>query len=264
MGPLVGIAIIGALGVMGAGILVSFEAARAHAPSAPPTPRKDPSLPPRPNFDELGLQGGSALGALAPGVAPPVGGYGALDAAANIPWARRMARAWQQDVVLERVDVDRLRPDGTADCLADPDAEVTYRFLSPGKLEEFHQKADLESRPRGEYEYRVEVKKGRAEARALMATSIPAFERVPPALRAQILATPGMGAPREGSPALPALRQILAAAASERGWVTRPYYRAYLIYIPREGWDWYVSPIAGDADIPRVRAADGRLYPFSR
>ena len=46
-----------------------------------------------------------------------------------------------------------------------------------------------------------------------------------------------------------------------RGFQDRPYYSAYMIHLPREGWVWYFSSPSGDS-FPRVRARDGRPYPY--
>jgi hypothetical protein len=34
-----------------------------------------------------------------------------------------------------------------------------------------------------------------------------------------------------------------------------------MIHLPREGWVWYFTSPSGDS-FPRVRARDGRTYPY--
>lgn len=34
-----------------------------------------------------------------------------------------------------------------------------------------------------------------------------------------------------------------------------------MIHLPREGWVWYLTSPSGDG-FPRVRARDGRRYPY--
>ena len=49
-----------------------------------------------------------------------------------------------------------------------------------------------------------------------------------------------------------------AAAASRTSRTTR----GYLIHLPREGWVWYFRAVSGSTGYPRVRARDGRVYPY--
>ena len=62
---------------------------------------------------------------------PPAGGYGAVDPVAALSWALSIAQAWESDARLERIDVSRLRPDGTVNVQDDGDALLTFRFRSP-------------------------------------------------------------------------------------------------------------------------------------
>ena len=74
---------------------------------------------------------------------PPAGGYGAVDAVAALPWALAIAQAWQGDARLERIDVTRLRPDGTVNLQDDGEASLTYRFVSPGARKALRDQARL-------------------------------------------------------------------------------------------------------------------------
>lgn len=173
--------------------------------------------------------------------APPPGGAARLDAVAAIPWALALATAWRPDARLERVDVDRLRPDGLVDAQGDPGASVMFRFLSPALLEEQRRQADL-GRSDVKAGLFVEVKGG--EARGLPTTAHTRGEGLPPAPASLPLAQVLQGLERAGK--LPA----------------KPYYRGYLIHIPDEGWVWYLNTLGGRESIPRTRAADGRPWPF--
>ena len=41
-----------------------------------------------------------------------------------------------------------------------------------------------------------------------------------------------------------------------------PFFQGYLIRLEDEGWCWYISTLSGSPDIPRVRARDGRAWPY--
>ena len=42
----------------------------------------------------------------------------------------------------------------------------------------------------------------------------------------------------------------------------RPFLQGYLIRLEREGWVWYLSPLARGESLPRVRATDARPWPY--
>jgi hypothetical protein len=45
----------------------------------------------------------------------------------------------------------------------------------------------------------------------------------------------------------------------------RPFLEGYMIFLDDEGWVWYLSPLArGSESLPRVRATDGRPWPWRR
>src|SRR5688572_20351386 len=52
--------------------------------------------------------------------APPAGGFAAVDAISALPWALTLAQSWSPDARLERIDVTRMRPDGTVNVQDDP------------------------------------------------------------------------------------------------------------------------------------------------
>jgi len=54
---------------------------------------------------------------------------------------------------------------------------------------------------------------------------------------------------------------LLVRARKARTFLDRPFYAAYMIHVRREGWAWYFRAPSGDS-FPRVRARDGRVYPY--
>jgi hypothetical protein len=68
-----------------------------------------------------------------------------------------------------------------------------------------------------------------------------------------------------GAPALDSLPlgALLERAQRHAGFADKPYYTGYLVHLPREGWVWYLRSISGES-YPRVRARDGRTYPYGR
>jgi hypothetical protein len=67
--------------------------------------------------------------------------------------------------------------------------------------------------------------------------------------------------PATPAPASLRLPDLLTKARTARGFSDRPFYAAYMIFLPREGWAWYFRAPSGDS-FPRVRARDGRVYPY--
>ena len=77
----------------------------------------------------------------------------------------------------------------------------------------------------------------------------------------QALVTEGREAAPPAAPVSLGLEQILGGARKGQGFVERPFYTGYMIHLPREGWVWYFQSASGDS-FPRVRARDGRVYPY--
>jgi hypothetical protein len=157
---------------------------------------------------------------------------------------------WSRDAKIERVDVERLRPDGTLNVQDDPEAEVTYRFVSPSRFEALREKMNLEKNPRGDQEFWVEIQGGRVYAYELQTLSQLASDD-----DAQEIAA--LTWPKS----LP-LTQILPALAKRKGFPAVPFFQGYLIRLEDEGWCWYLSTLSGSPNIPRVRARDGRAWPY--
>jgi hypothetical protein len=180
-------------------------------------------------------------------VAPPAGGFAAFDAVAELPWAVTIGRAWAGDARLERIDVERVHPDGLVNAEDDAAAGVTYRFLSPDRVEELRREADLSADASVVTELFVGVAGGQVTAQAIRAD----------AARLRMRG-------REVTP--PAHPRALTLAEtftrlSHRPGYEAPFYKGYLINLEREGWVWYFSTPSGTA-FPRVRCTDAAPYPY--
>ena len=169
---------------------------------------------------------------------PPVGGFTDFDPVASLPWAIAIGRAWASDAVVTRVDVGRVAATGAVDLSGEQSSG--YRFASPGRHRQWITETDTGGRPVTATGLMVQITA--TEVRAL-----PYEERVEP------------GAPAPVS--LP-LAEILERARRNPAFADKPYYAGYLIHLPREGWVWYFRAISGTSGYPRVRARDGRTYPY--
>ena len=174
-------------------------------------------------------------------VAEPPGGAGNLDAVAAIPWAVSLAQAWRADARLERVDVEKVRPDGLVNARDDASASVMFRFRSPSLLEEQQRQMDL-GRSDVQAGCFLEVKQGAVRA---LVTSV--------------------HDPREAPPPHPAslsLKRILEGLDRAGRLPAKPFYGGYLIHLRDDGWVWYLHTLSRQDEVPRVRAADGRPWPW--
>lgn len=175
-------------------------------------------------------------------VDPPPGGWSRVDPVAAIAWARDIARPWAPDAVLYRVDVKKVGEDGLIDLTSD-DAELGFRWVSPGRMEAWRKEADLKGDVEGVYGMLMQV--GRREMRVLVERGRPNPTQYPKT--------------SAESTAMPAL---LARARTQKNWVTKPFYQGYLIRLDDEGWVWYLNSLSGRDSIPRLRAKDGKTYPY--
>ncbi len=174
-------------------------------------------------------------------VAEPPGGSGNLDAVAAIPWAVSQAQGWRGDARLERVDVEKVRPDGLVNARDDEAASVMFRFRSPSLLEEQQRQMDL-GKSGVQAGLFIEVKQG--AVRGLVTSVHDPREALPPHPASLPLKAIFEGLDRAGK--LPA----------------KPFYGGYLIHLRDEGWVWYLHTLARQDSIPRVRAADGKAWPY--
>jgi len=169
---------------------------------------------------------------------PPEGGFTDFDPVASLPWAMAIGRAWASDAVLTRIDVGRVSATGVVDLGGE--AGSGYRFVSPGRHERWANETEAGAKSLTATGLMLEIKG--TQVRALpheerAAASVPAPESLP-------------------------LAEILERARGGRGFEDKPYYAGYLIHLPREGWVWYFRAVAGSTGYPRVRARDGRTYPY--
>lgn len=176
--------------------------------------------------------------------APPSGGYSAVDPVAALPWALTLAQGWETDARLERIDVTRMRPDGTLNVVDDQDAVLRYRFRSPGRLASLAEQARLTGSARAATSLFVSVERGGLKAQVIEAgaTELRRGE-VPP------------------HPAVLPLPKLVAIERVQRLLAGVPYASGYLVHIGDEGWVWYFSTLAGESK-PRVRARDGAVWPY--
>jgi hypothetical protein len=174
-------------------------------------------------------------------VAPPAAGFARFDPAAELPWAMAIARAWSKDARLERIDATRIRPDGTLDLANDPEAEALYRFVSPSRIAEYWRQADVSSEVRAEHEFWVVASKGLTLGQ-LLTPRPPSRDAAPP------------------PPEVLSLAKMMERSRRKRP--DRPFFKGYMIHSAGEGWVWYLSTLSGRESIPRVRARDGRVWPY--
>jgi hypothetical protein len=169
---------------------------------------------------------------------PPAGGFTGFDPVASLPWAMAIGRAWASDAVLTRIDVGRVSATGVVDLVGE--AGSGYRFVSPGRHQRWINETDAGGRSPTATGLMLEIKG--TQVRALpheerTVASVPAPESLP-------------------------LGEILERARGSRGFEDKPYYAGYLIHLPREGWVWYFRGLGTSSGFPRVRARDGRTYPY--
>jgi hypothetical protein len=169
---------------------------------------------------------------------PPVGGFADFDPVASLPWAMAIGKAWASDAVLTRIDVGRVSATGAVDLSGEHSSG--YRFASPGRRQQWINETDAGGKPVTPTGLMIEIKGTQVRA-------LPHEERDAPALPPPV--------------SLP-LAEILEHARDGRGFEEKPYYAGYLIYLPREGWVWYFRAASGTTGYPRVRARDGRVYPY--
>jgi hypothetical protein len=178
--------------------------------------------------------------------APPAGGFAAVDAVTAVPWALTIAQSWSADARLERIDVTRMRPDGTVNVQDDREALIRYRFRSPARMTALLEQSRLSASARGIVGLFLVVEHG--------------------ALRAYVEESAGAPTERGGPPPHPAvmpLSRLVTVPAVEQVTSDAPFLSGYLIHLDDEGWVWYFSTLAGESK-PRVRGRDGAVWPYRR
>ena len=180
-------------------------------------------------------------------VSAPAGGYANFDAVVQLPWAVTIAQAWAGDARLQRIDVGRVHPDGLVNAQDDGEAEVTYRFVSPDRVEELRRRADLSSKAELPTEFWLRVKNGTPQV-------------IAPGTMAVMLHVHDLDGPPPAHPQALSLAETFKRLAGSPQF-SAPFYRGYLIFLKNEGWVWYFSSLSGSS-LPRVRAVDARAYPY--
>ncbi len=178
--------------------------------------------------------------------APPSGGFAAVDAVSALPWALSLAQSWSSDARLERIDVTRMRPDGTVNVQDDPQGLIRYRFQSPARLAALLEQTRLTTSARSPVGLFIVVERGTVRAMVNEATRVSGRDAQP---------TP--------NPSVLPLPKLVAVPAVEALIAGVPFVSGYAIHLDDEGWVWYFSTLAGEAR-PRVRARDGAVWPYRR
>lgn len=177
-------------------------------------------------------------------VDPPPGGWAAFDPAKQLSWAMGIARQWAPDAALTRIDLFRAAADGTVNLAGGPDDKVGYRFMSPGRVAEWARAADVLTSAQAAHSLMLQISEQKVTAN--IQTGRPSDDVKAPPVPPDSLS----------------LTYLLAAARKHRAFVDRPFYTGYLIHLEPEGWVWYFQTLSGRNSIPRVRARDGRVYPY--
>lgn len=204
-------------------------------------PEKVPPAPGETRWTMANLAGFQDRGRRPLEVPPPPAGFQRFDPVAQLPWATTIARAWAKDARLGRIDASHIRPDGTLDLAGDLEAEVLYRFVSPARIADYWKDADVRSGVRTQHEFWVIASRGLTLGQ-LISGSAPSREAAPPPPEVLTLAK--------------------TMERSRRARPQRPLYKGYMIHSGGEGWVWYLSTLSGRDNVPRVRARDGRAWPY--
>lgn len=214
--------------------------ARVPASLVRPAPSRPPARPAARRLAELAdLTRADAWQRL--DLAAPAGGFAAFDPVAELSWATTIGQAWRRDALLERIDVVRLRPDGTLNLADDEEASAMFRFVSPQAVADFERQARLSTRVEAETGLFVKLAGGVVTALVVEARG----DDLPPDFPADALA----------------LRELLPRLRRDPRFAELPFLSGYLIRLDAEGWVWYLSPLGG-VSLPRARARDGRIWPY--
>lgn len=171
--------------------------------------------------------------------APPLpGGAEGFEPVAALPWAMGIAKAWAADAQLTRIDLGRADTNGRVD-LSGEDVSG-YRFRSPARERRWKQESDAGPKSKTPTAMMLQIRRGAVQV---------------------LLDVDIRNEPEAPAPVSLALPELLKRAKTRKAFADRPFYRGYMIHLPREGWAWYFSAPSGDS-FPRVRARDGRVYPY--
>lgn len=164
---------------------------------------------------------------------PPPGGWEYLDPAAGLEWALDIARLWNLDARLVRIDAARVLVTGLTYRV---DGGVEYHLVSPARADEWATAGD-EQVGRAHHTLVLRVDKARSHVRQLN------------------------GAPDQAlPPAFVSSRPMYEVIARVRGVTAfpRPPFGARLMHDEAESWVWEFRAFAASHPV-RVRARDGRL-----
>lgn len=191
------------------------------------------------------LAGAGQIGWRELDVVAPSSGWAAFEPVTDVRWAMAIAHAWSPEARLTRIDVNRLKEQGTIDLTAGPDNSAGYRFIAPSQVDAWKAIADRDGR--AEVPYELMIKLSEQKVTALIVHGRPPADDLPPA---DVMSQP--------------LPELLGLARRGKGFTTHPFYSGYMIHLAREGWVWYLQNLSGQSSLPRVRARDGAVYPYPR
>ena len=179
-------------------------------------------------------------------VVPPAGGWATFEPVGDLNWAMAIARAWQADARVMRIDVSRLTPQGTVNLAGTADDSAMYRFESPAQIDEWKRIArGGDANPQAGHELMLKLSQQAITALVLHGKPS-AHEQPPPAVDS-----------------LPLL-QLMSTAQRKPAFAQPSFFDGYMIYNDSEGWVWYLTGRGFDESLPRLRARDAAAFPYPR
>ncbi len=190
----------------------------------------------------------------------PPAPYDAWDPAAgpSMDWAQMIGHEWKEDAFLQRIDVTNLTVSGTLDVSTSGQGEAIYRFWPTSHPDPRQLQAARAAGGPVPLEFWIRVKNGHAEAVISKMTYIP---RLRPSAGADddVEAPAHFPGPIDTLP----LHDIAQRVRPRKDFAQAALFNGYLMPLPREGWVWYLNDPA-IMPLPRIRARDGRAWPYDR
>ncbi len=190
----------------------------------------------------------------------PPSPYDAWDPAARaqMDWAQSIGHDWKEESFLHRVDVTNLTVSGTLDVSEKGQGEAIYRFWPSSHPDPRALQAARATGGPVPLEFWIRVKNGHAEAVISKMTYIPR-------LRPSVGADDDLEAPANAPGPIDSLplHDIVTRVRPRKDFAQAALFNGYLMPMPREGWVWYLNDPA-IMPLPRIRARDGRAWPYDR
>jgi hypothetical protein len=157
----------------------------------------------------------------------------------------------KQEAFLQRIDVTNLSRKGTLNVSREGTGEAIYRFWPTPHPDARELRAARVTGDTGPLELWIRIKNRNAEVIVSKLTYIPSP-------RANAAADADIGAVKS----LP-LPEILSRAMKRKEFEQVQSMNGYLVPLAGEGWVWYLNdPV--EPPTPRIRARDGRTWPYDR